>query len=237
MIDKSIRDAEAESLRKIFEFKKGLEKRNGRLLTQKMVGEKIGWTQPNVSAYLKGSVELREDAAIAFAKAFDVPVSAFSPRIASKILEREVMARNPLGTTKVTYVPKLNADILNKVRKDLRDKSFIMPMSEETIPVPASLPSNAFAYELKDQSLSEKVPEGTIFVIDPLLAPKPTNFVLVGNKARNDDYHVREYCVLEVMPNGDERYLLKSHNPAYPDLKENYEILGVAVCSINMLLT
>lgn len=235
MIDRSIRDAEASKLREIFEMKKRLEKENGVELTQTSVAKKIGWTQPNVAAYLKGTVMLREDTALAFAKALDVPVAAFSPRIADKISQRELLVRNPLNRTKVTYVPKVGAAILNKVRNNLKDKSFIMPMCEETTPIPKELPLNAFSYELKDQSLSGKIAEGTVFVFDPLVEPKPTNLVLVGNKNRDDDYHIREYCVVDVAEDGTESYLLKAYNPSYPDLRDNYEVLGVAVATVNFL--
>ncbi len=188
-----------------------------------------------MSSYLKGVVELKEESALIFSKALEVPVSAFSPRLAEKISQREMLARNPLlSKVTVSYVPKLNAEVLNKIRHNLRDQSFIMPNSSETTPICKELSKTAFSFELEDNSL-EKYAPGTIFVVDPMVEPSPTDLVFVGNKNKDSDFHVREYCVTDVSEDGVESYELKASNPAYPTLKENYEVLGVVVAAVNML--
>ncbi len=239
MIDRSMREAvkqsEAEKLRELYELKKSADKQKGLTFTQRTIADLGDWTQPNVSSYLKGAVELKEESALIFSKALEVPVSAFSPRLAEKISQREMLARNPLlSKVTVSYVPKLNAEVLNKIRHNLRDQSFIMPNSSETTPICKELSRTAFSFELEDNSL-EKYAPGTIFVVDPMVEPSPTDLVFVGNKNKDSDFHVREYCVTDVSEDGVESYELKASNPAYPTLKENYEVLGVVVAAVNML--
>lgn len=236
MIDRSIRSAEAAKLRELYEAKKSSEKEKGNTFNQVTIAKSSGWTQPNVSAYLKGAVELKEESALIFSSALEVPVSAFSQRIADKISRREMLSRNPmLNKTHVSYVPKINAETMNKIRNNLRNKCFIMPLSANTTPICKELSKNAFSYDLVDNSLSDKYPVGTTFIFDPFIDPSPTDMVLVGSKQKEDDYHIREYFVTEILDDGTERYELKACNPAYPVLKDNYEVLGVAVAVVNML--
>lgn len=240
MIDRLTREAtrlnEAEKLRELYELKKAADKQKGITFTQRTIASMGNWTQPNVSSYLKGAVELKEESALIFSKALEVPVSAFSPRIAEKISQREMLARNPqLNKITVSYVPKLTAETINKIKYNLKDSSFIMPNSSEATPICKDLSNTAFSFELGDNSLAPKYEKGTVFVLDPMKEPTPTCLVFVGNKNKDDDYHIREYCVTDVSEDGVESYELKSHNPAYPTLKENYEVLAVAVASVNML--
>ena len=92
MIDRSMREAvkqsEAEKLRELYELKKSADKQKGLTFTQRTIADLGDWTQPNVSSYLKGVVELKEESALIFSKALEVPVSAFSPRLAEKISQR-----------------------------------------------------------------------------------------------------------------------------------------------------
>lgn len=240
MIDRSIREAtklrEAAKLRELFEAKKSLEKQRGATFNQNTIAAAGAWTQPNVSSYLKGAVELKEESALIFSRALEVPVSAFSPRIAEKISQREMLARNPLlNKIHVSYVPKVTADTMDKIRNNLKDQSYIMPLTDDTTPICKELSANAFAYRLGDNSLNDKYQEGTTFVFDPMVTPTPTDLVFVGNKHKDGDYHIREYCVTEVATDGTETYELKAHNSAFPVLKDNYEVLAVAVATVNML--
>lgn len=240
MIDRSIREAiklsESAKLRELYEAKKSIDKQKGITFNQKTIAAAGDWTQPNVSSYLNGAVELKEESALIFSKALEVPVSAFSPRIAEKISQREMLARNPLlNKISVSYVPKVNAEIMDKIKDNLKDQSYIMPLSSDTTPICKELSSNAFAYELVDSSLAIKYEQGTTFIFDPMVSPSPTDIVFVGNKNRNGDYHIREYCVTDVSEDGVEMYELKAYNSAYPTLKGNYEVLAVAVAVVNML--
>lgn len=240
MIDRSAREAikkaEAEKLRELFELKKTAEKAKGVTFNQNTIAKAGNWTQPNVSSYLNGIVELKEESALIFSQVLEVPVSSFSPRIAEKITQREMLARNPLlDKITVSYVPLLTAATLDQIRQNLKDESFIMPLSQETTPICMELSSTSFSYALADNSMSNKYEPGTRFVFDPLLKPAPTDLVIVANKNRNGDYHIREYHVTEISDDGVESYELKAYNPAFPTLKENYEILGVAIATVNML--
>lgn len=236
MVDRSIREAESAKLRDIYESKKEQEKAKGNTFNQVTIAKAGKWTQPNVSAYLNGIVELKEESATFFSNILEVPVSAFSPRLAEKIVQRELLARNPmLSKIEVSYVPKIKPEVMNKIRHNLKDKSFIMPLSDETTPVCKAVSSNSFSIDLEDNSLEPKYNAGTRFVFDPMLKPEPTDLVYVGHKQNLNDYHVREYRVVEILDNGEERYELKAYNEAYPVLRDNYEVLGVAVASVNML--
>lgn len=240
MIDRSVRDAtkqnESAKLRELYEAKKSSDKQKGLTFNQNTIAAAGDWTQPNVSSYLKGAVELKEESALIFSRALGVPVSAFSPRIAEKISQREMLARNPLlNKVTVSYVPKVDASIMDKIKDNLKEKSFIMPLSSDTTPICKELSSSAFSYELGDNSLTPKYEIGTTFVFDPMVEPLPTDLVFVGNKNRDGDYHIREYCVNEILEDGTDKYELKAYNSAFPVLRDNYQVYGVAVAVVNML--
>lgn len=236
MSDKTHVLEEAAKLREIYELRKSEAKKEGRLFGQKLIAKAGNWSQPNVSAYLKGIVELKEDSAIVFSSVLDVPVSAFSPRVAALITQREALARNPsLGKTAITFVPRLTAEQLYKIRHDLKRTDFIMPHSSHTTPISKELSSHAFGFQLTDKSLEGKFVEGTEFVFEPGLKPAPTDFICVAHKTRENDVHIRQYAVESIRDDGTEKYRLKALNPAYPDLGEDYEVIGVAVAVVNML--
>lgn len=237
MVDRSVRDAEARKLKELYEAKKSQEEIKGNTFSQQMIATEGGWTQPNVSAYLRGVVEIKEEAALVFAKCLEVPISAFSPRIANRMLQRELLAKNPATIkAKVTFVPKLSAAALDAIRDNLKDTSLIMPISEDTTPINKPLSNNAFSFDLSDSSMSPKYQAGTSFVFDPMIKPEPTNLVIVGHKTRASEYHIREYCVIDVLEDGKEVYELKPINTAFPILRDNYEVLGVAVAAVDMLI-
>ena len=237
MVDRTVRDAEARKLKELYEAKKSQEELEGNSFNQQTIATEGGWTQPNVSAYLRGVVEIKEEAALVFAKCLEVPISAFSPRIANRMLQRELMAKNPSAIkAKVTLVPKLNAATLDAVRDKLKDTSLIMPISEATTPINKPLSNNAFSFDLSDNSMSPKYQAGTSFVFDPMIKPLPTNIVIAAHKTRMGEYIIREYCVVDVLEDGQDVYELKPLNTAFPTLRDNYEVLAVAVAVVDMLI-
>lgn len=232
VISKQIKEIEANKLTELYKQKKEAEKLKGNLFTQKSIAKIGKWSQPYVSTYLRGIAELKEDTAAVFAEALGVPIEAFSPRLADKMKQRELLLKNPsLDRNSISYVPKYDDfGILDLVRNHLRDKEYVMLTSNELTPVIGKASKQSFSIELKDDSLSPKYSKGTIFIFDPHLEPRPTDIVLVGNKFVKNDYHIRSYSVKEITGDGVE-VVLDVFNPAYPVLKDNYEVLGVAIGS------
>lgn len=234
--DTAVYAAETKKLNELFRQKKAAEKEKGNDFKQKTIAELAGWTQPNVSAYLRGVVVLKEDSAQVFADALGVPVRAFSPRLAASIAQRELLENNPLLTkAKVTYVPIIAPSMMDLIRSQLKDPEFTMPMSESITPVCQPVSNRSFGIELSDLSLSGEYPIGTTFVFDPTLKAQPTDIVYVGNKNADSDYHVRVYEIKEILEDGTERYELRALNNAFPTLRENYEVLGVAIAAVKKL--
>ena len=234
MTNKANREAESAKLRELYEIKKSEEKRKGGVFNQSSIAKIGSWTQPTVSGYLNGTVELKEESAVVFSKALGVQISTFSPRIAEKIAQREMLAKNPLlSRVHVSYLPKLTVAEIQKIRNYLRDENFIMPQTEETTPIAKKLSTNAFSFDIVDHSLESKINKGTTLIFDPMIQPKPMDIVFVGNKLKDDDFHIREYHVLNIDSEGVENYELKALNPAYPTLPDNYEVLAVAVATVN----
>lgn len=234
--DSAVYAAEAKKLNELFKQKKTAEKDKGNDFKQKTIADAAGWTQPNVSAYLRGIVALKEDSAKVFADALDVPIRAFSPRLAASIAQRELLLNNPLLTkAQVNYVPTIAPSMMDLIRSQLKDPEFTMPMSETVIPVCQKVSRTAFGIELTDNSLSPDYPIGSMFVFDPNLKANPTDLVFVGNKNSDSDYHIREYKIKEITEDGTEKYELVPINMAFPILRENYEILGVAVAETRNL--
>lgn len=230
MINKSVRESEAERLSALFEEKKQVEKAKGNDFGQKDIAQIGGWTQPNVSSYLRGKVELKEDSASIFSQALGVPISDFSSRLAEKIQMRELLSKNPLlNKVSIAYVPKYDLEIVSEIRFHLKDVTFSMPMSKETTPIVKNISPNTFSLEIEDSSLESTYKIGTTFIFDPMIDPKPTDIVLVGHKKNPNDLHFRSYKVTEITEDGGEIYELEALNPAYPTLKMNYEVIAVAI--------
>ena len=81
-----------------------------------------------------------------------------------------------------------------------------------------------------------KYQAGTSFVFDPMIKPLPTNIVIAAHKTRMGEYIIREYCVNDVLEDGQDVYELKPLNTAFPTLRDNYEVLAVAVAVVDMLI-
>lgn len=237
MVNDNFKKTEADLLNDLFNAKKEREKVKGVTFNQKTVATLAGWTQPNVSSYLRGIVELKEDSATFFSNVLDVPISAFSPRLAEKIKHRELIANNPsLNKVKISYVPKYNFVTLSEIRHHLKDVNFIMPASKETTPIAKELPHTAFSIDLPDNSLDSKFSKGTTFIFDPMLEPKPTNIVLAAHKDKMNEFLFRSYKVTEILEDGTEVFELEALNPAYPTIKSGYEVIAVAVSAQKNLL-
>lgn len=234
--DTAVYAAEAKKLNELFKQKKRIEKERGNDFKQQTIADAAGWTQPNVSTYLRGVVVLKEDAAQVFADTLGVPIRAFSPRLAASIAQRELLENNPmLAKAQVNYVPTITPSMMDLIRSQLKDPEFTMPMSESVVPVCQKVSRNAFGIELTDASLLPDYPIGTMFVFDPSIKASPTDLVYVANKNGDSDYHIREYKIKEITEDGTEKYELMPINSAFPILRENYEILGVAVAATKNL--
>ncbi|WP_111860948.1 helix-turn-helix domain-containing protein [Acinetobacter sp. CFCC 10889] len=229
MADDIVKKNESKLLNELYEIKKANEREKGVIFTQQDIANIGGWTQPNVSSYLRGKVELKEDSAAVFSEALGVPVSAFSPRLSEKIKKRELLASNPqLNSVKISYVPKYSFSMLDVIRNHIKDVTYTMPITNETTPIVMDLSKNAFSLTLEDRSLEGTHEQGTVFIFDPLLTPKPTDMVLAAKVDTQGEYVIRQYKVNEILEDGTEVFELHAFNSAYPTLRNNYEILAVA---------
>lgn len=230
MVSEIVKKGESDKLCELFEIKKNSEKIKGNSFNQHTIAKLGGWTQPNVSAYLRGKVELKEDSAAIFSEALGFPISIFSPRLYEKIKKRELLAGNPqLNKITISYVPKYKVDTLDAIKNHIKDVNYTMPMSDKTTPTTQDVSANSFSYDLEDNSLESTYSVGTTFIFDPSLTPRPTDIVLAAKLNAKNVFVIREYQVIDILENGDEVFELKPFNPAYPVIKSDYEVLGVAV--------
>jgi transcriptional regulator with XRE-family HTH domain len=234
--EREIYQAESQKLKELYEIKKNFEKSKGLEFTQRNIAKIGGWTQPNVSAYLRGVVVLKEDAAEVFAEALGVDVEAFSPRLAAAITRRNLLAKSPQSfkRSSISYVPVLTATDMNNIRSKLKDDNFTMPTSKSVLPINQPVSHKCFAIELGDTSFASKIEKGACIIFNPELEPQATDIVYVGNKHKDDDYHVRIYNIIKFNPDGTHQYELTAPNPAFPTLDDNYEVLGVAQFSMEI---
>lgn len=234
--ERDIYKAESLKLKELFEIKKNFEKSKGLEFTQKTIAKVGGWTQPNVSAYLRGIVVLKEDAAEIFAEALGVDVEAFSPRLAASIARRNLFAKSPktFKRSSISYVPVLTASDMNNIRSKLKDDNFIMQTTKSVLPINQPVSQRCFAIELEDTSFASKIEKGTCIIFNPDLSPKADDIVFVGNKHKDDDYHIRVYNIVKVNQDGTHEYELTAPNSAFPTLDENYEVIGVAEFSMKV---
>lgn len=105
-----VESAECKKLRAIYN-----EKKRDLGLSQERLGELIGITQSGVNMYLSGKNALNLPIARQFADALNVPIGAFSPRLASDLLEivRSIVNSengSEAKPSRITVMPKHTAN-------------------------------------------------------------------------------------------------------------------------------
>jgi SOS-response transcriptional repressor LexA len=229
--------ADATRLERIFKERKRLH----RHLTQESMAECAGWTQSNVSQYLKGKIALNLKAAIQFSKFLGVEVGEFSPTLAQQLLgvvpqvrgQAGALPRMAVGPTtdvlrgrEVPLISWVNAG----AHAEAADP-YAVGDAEKTYPCPSAHGPRTFALRVRGVSMQNPAGNPTFFEKEVIFVDPDREAVhgsLVIAKMNNDHEVTFKQLLIE-----DGRHFLKALNPAWPDgiveLTEDSSIIGVVI--------
>lgn len=237
---------ESRQLKQIY-----LDKRNALCINQQDLADAIDAGQAAVSHYMNGVNALNLKVASAFAQILQVPISAFSPRLAD---EMKIMSSNDhiLEMSRKThnnsdlhnendafYSPN---EILELISKKLKYplikwetagewknmESYNANNITEWPSTTKRVGKNSFWLRVKGNSMTAptglSIPEGMLILVDPSI--KPTSNKLVIAKFSNDN----SATFKKYVEDSGKRFLI-GLNPSWPitEIGDNCKIIGVVV--------
>ncbi len=192
-------------------------------------------TPANLGQYLQGRRALNLKIAMVMAKALDVEVSDFSPRLAREIalLQSDTVVPYSSGLKKIPLVSFAPASPFSDVGQLEHPQSYIE--KGDFVVVDEDYPDGSFATTLEGRSMEPVFLEGDIIVIDPSLHPLPGDYVLAQRQSPVTDdveWTFKKYRPRGINEHGQEVYELTPLNPDYPTMRSDREpcrILGVMI--------
>lgn len=201
-------------------------------ITQYSIADELGITQGAVGHYLNGRNALNVEVASGFARILQVPISEFSPSIASKVAEQ---AESLKGEANVRFFGEYRSGKRYPVLSSVQAGAWCEacePYAVKDIDLwlesDAHIQGDAFWLKVEGDSMTAPVgvsiPEGTFVLFDT--GREPINGSLVIAKLSDSN----EATFKKLIIDGGQKYL-KGLNPAWPlvPVNGNCKILGVAI--------
>lgn len=201
-------------------------------ITQYSIADELGITQGAVGHYLNGRNALNVEVASGFARILQVPISEFSPSIASKVAEQ---AESLKGESNVRFFGEYRSGKRYPVLSSVQAGAWCEacePYAVKDIDLwlesDAHIQGDAFWLKVEGDSMTAPVgisiPEGTFVLFDT--GREPINGSLVIAKLSDSN----EATFKKLIIDGGQKYL-KGLNPAWPlvPVNGNCKILGVAI--------
>lgn len=229
--------SEASRLRYLFEKRKQVLKKQGVSLTQKSLCEVMDkdWTQGAVSSYMSGRIALNLDAAIAFSMALGEPISAFSPRLATRLKAADAGINletkfDALQKGMLIYV--LNPlQIVHQFRPDATTTMNQADTPSQKAWTDKNVSEHAFFADLTDNSMSPEFNVNDKFIIDPEHTPQAGSIVLAITPSGQT--LIRKIRIVKVSALGEVlEYDLIPSNTIYPVLNSiahDLKLVGTAI--------
>lgn len=222
--------AENAELHKIF-----LAKKKALKLTQQKIADEMEVTPPSIFAYLNGQIPLNIRAATTFARVLNVPVSAFSRRLAREIDEIASSQAAWVGDNNAasTYlVRSFNYPLLgwDQVAGSLEAVQKFHAGAVELASHSSETDAGRRAYwltvrrEMMNAPSGMSFPEGMLILVSPDITPNDGQFVIARRKGSTDG------TFRQLRLDGGEQFLRRL-NPAYPTdpVEDRWEIIGTVV--------
>jgi len=225
--------AENAELRKIF-----LAKKKALKLTQQKIADELEVTPPSIFAYLNGQIPLNIRAATTFARMLNVPVSAFSRRLAREIDEIASSQTAWIGNGNVASAPHpIRSFSYPLLGWEQIEVAVAMEAVERYHVGELKLPSHssetdagrhAYWLPVRGQMMTAPsgitFPEGMLILVSPDIAPEDGQFVVARLKGSTDG----TFRQLRVDAGAK---FLQALNTAYPveRLDDRWEIAGTVV--------
>lgn len=224
-------------------------------LTQVKLGETLGVTKGNVSAWEKGRHEA------SYAQLQQIAKLAHIPLPGGEYKHALPSSDAPISAPKIRVIERTYEDLGDSISPDdpksgyknvlpaLRDQRHIPIISYaqagkmtevvdpfslgdgfETIQPTVECSKHSFALRLDGDSMEPRFHHGDVVIIDPERAPKPGNFVVAING--NEETTFKKYRPRAVDSHGVMMFELAPLNDDYPTLhsdRDNLRIIGVCV--------
>lgn len=184
---------EAAALKLLFDTKKRELK-----LSQGRVADAMGISQSSINHYLNGTNALNLPAAVSFSELLQVPVAAFSPRLAQE-LQRYARA------AEAQYIEPVGPFVALTMATDATATSPIR-FSLTTLLENGLKPITASAYIVPDDSMAPELAEGTLIILDTTKTQLTTGEVFLISTPAG---HILRRATLEL----DGNWILRTVNP------------------------
>jgi len=175
---------DARRLRSVFELRKNEDPS----LSQERLAHACGWkTQGTVNQYMHGKIPLNLNAVQKFAEALRVSIKDISPDLSKQILslaqslpKQETaetnMSISSVGTRKIPLISYVQAGLMCEAIDP-----YSVGDAADFLLSDLDLGANAFALEIRGESMLPDFKEGDRIVIDPSVEPLPGDFVVAKN--------------------------------------------------------
>lgn len=184
-------------------------------LTQTQLGEPMGLTKGNVSAWEKGRHEPSFDQLkrIAEITSYPEPLPGMGSRFDANALPASIGARR---------IP-----LLNYVQAGMfTDMGSNFPTEDmEYLLTDLALSNRAFALQIKGESMLPEFKEGDRIIVDCDVCPRPGDFVVAKNTTEEATF--KKYRLVQVDANGQEVFELIPLNDDYPTVRSDQQHLHI----------
>lgn len=199
-------------------------------LTQKQLADKVRVKQPTLSQLESGK---SEGSTLIASFATALGVSAYwletgkGERELSKILQSNSsnVATSNIGLRKIPIISYIQAGLMSE-HIDI----YSVGESYDYLLTDLEVSSNAFALEIKGDSMLPEFKEGDKVIIDPTIEPRPSDFVVAKNG--QDEATFKKYRPRSIDESGKEIFELTPLNDDYPIIRSDVVpmvIIGVMV--------
>jgi len=195
------------------------------MLTQTQLGESLGLTKGNISAWEKGRHEPSYANLLKIAE-----VTRFATPLPGLQFDANVKAAR-IGGRKIPLLNYVQAGAMTDVGADFG------PEEVEFLATDIALSARSFALEIKGDSMmaapgspGDSFCPGDRIIVDCEVAPKPGDYVVAKNSGHEATF--KKYKLVKVDEKGNEVFELVPLNPDYPSLRSDeihLEIIGTMV--------
>ena len=183
-------------------------------ISQAELARRCNVKPPSVNGWLNGKAKfLRGENLLAAARALNVSQHWLATG-QGKMRETDAnVSLSTIGDRKIPLINYVQAGKLTEVA-DINDID-----ADNWIPTDLELSRNAFALEIKGDSMLPEFNEGDRIIIDPDVAPRPGDYVVAKN--HKEEATFKKYRLKGMDSNGNHIFELIPLNEDYPTLRSN----------------
>jgi SOS-response transcriptional repressor LexA len=198
---------------------KSLLDTHGTINTQAKLAQKSGVAQSSISRILRADTQATAETIEAIASAFGVTAAdLMSPGLGTTNIAPAVV-----GSRKIPLISCVQAGMWTEIADTYEPGD-----AAEWLLTDLELSENAFALEIKGESMLPDFRPGDRVIIDPAVAPNPGDFVVAKNGSNEATF--KKYRPRGMNERGEQVIELVPLNPDFPSLRSD-------ICPINIIGT